>query len=264
MTLPFLHSTPAILALGVLGMSCSVDVAHELEELEANRVIVALGDHGVAASKVPDQSHEGRFRVSIPEADLPVAVAALQHEGLPASRAPGVLDSLGESGLVPSRKTEHARWVAGTAGELERSLQGVAGVLSARVHLAVAEPDPLAGSEASPSATASVLIRHQAASPPLSANDVQRLVSGAVPGLEQAAVAVVYLAVASPADGSRPGLAQFGPLSVSHSSLTALRVLVGVVALVNVALLAALLLLWTRARRSEHREPTTPRTDSTG
>lgn len=242
---------PAALALAgcVVVLGCAVDVARDLPELEANRVILALNRDGIAASKVPDREHEGHFAVRIPEAELAAAVQTLHDEGLPAERSPGVLDSLGESGLVASRATEHARLIVGIAGELERSLSDINGVLTARVHLAVPEADPLLPPEAQRTASASVLLKHQGTSPPLLAQDVQRLVAGGVAGLSPDGVAVVFLSVPSAATSEQVALAQFGPLSVSRSSMPSLRWMVGVVAATNVLLLAALSFLWLRWRR---------------
>src|SRR6185436_18217123 len=102
-----------------------------------------------------------------------------------------ILEALGKGSVVPSRAAEHARVVTGTGDELERSLRGLDGVLSARVHLGVPAHDPLALEEKAPVATASVLIRHRGATPPIAAGEVQRLVSGAVSGLAPDQVSVV-------------------------------------------------------------------------
>ena len=54
-----------------------------------------------------------------------------------------MLDAVGKGSLVPSEAAEHAQLVAAIAGELERSLEGIDGVLTARVHLNVPAPSPL-------------------------------------------------------------------------------------------------------------------------
>lgn len=253
---PVLPSTLSVVLLLLALCGCSVNVASDLAEIEANRVMVTLNEHGIAATKAPDPAKEGRFTVRIPEGDLSAAVAALQNEGLPGARSPGVLGALGEPGLVTSRSSEHARLMIGTAGELERSLTEVTGVLSARVHLAVPERDALAAPDSIQSASASVLIRHQGASPPLGAQDVQRLVAGAVPGLNSERVAVVHLTVPGASAPPSEPLMQFGPVSVSRSSVGALRWLVGGVAALNVTLLAALILFWLKLReRASEADP---------
>jgi type III secretion protein J len=173
----------------------------------------------------------------------------MQSEGLPPPESPGVLEALGKPGLVPSRTSEHAKLIAGTAGELERSLRAVDGVLSARVHLAVPVRDawsPTGGGGESP--TAAVLLRHRGAQSPLSTDAIRRLVAGAVPGLSAERVSVVATPVAS-AVTDPPALSHFGPLAVTRSSLMPLRVLVGVAAGLNLLLVVVVLVLWSRMRR---------------
>jgi type III secretion protein J len=254
--LAFVFATGCIL---VSLMGCSTEVAHGLDEGEANRVIVALAETQIAATKSIDPTSEGRFLVEVTQADLGPALAALGAAGLPSQHNPGVLASLGESGLVASPSTEHARQVIGVAGELERSLLSIEGVLSARVHLAVPEADILSPDPERRPASASVLIRHRGATPPLSGGEIARLVSGAVPALPAEAVVVILHPVPSPAQSSISGLASFGPLTVGRNSLAMLRLVLGAAAFLNVALVVAVCLLWIRMRallQTETKPPT--------
>jgi len=236
-------------ALVVLVAGCSVPVAADLEESDANRVVVALEGSAIGANKQHDPANEGRWQVTVARADTSTAVRVMQSEGLPPPESPGVLEALGDPSLVPSRASEHAKLVAGTAGELEQSLRGVDGVLSARVHLAVPVRDAWSrSSDPGNGPTAAVLLRHRGAKSPLSADAVRRLVAGAVPGLSADRVDVVATPVAPPSTDS-PALSHFGPLAVARSSLTPLRVLVGVAAGMNLLLIAVVLVLWARMRR---------------
>ena len=230
---------------------CTVPVAADLDEGSANQVVVALDEGGVNATKERDPDSEGRWRVTVPQSDGLTAAAILEQNNLPPDAAPGVLDALGDGSLVPSRASEHARLVAGTAGELERSLREVDGILAARVHLAVPPKDALSLGQAPQSPTASVLLRHHGATLPLTEADIQRLVAGAVPGLAPDHVSVVATPVPdarSPVDRS---LTHFGPITVTRSSLPPLRVVVGAVVAINLALLVAVLLAWLRLRRTQ-------------
>jgi len=232
------------------GVGCSSVVASDLPETEANRAVVALEEHGVSAEKERDPETEGRFRVSVGRDEAAAAAGVLSRASVPSRENPGVLQSLGSGSMVPSRLAEHARLLSGISGELEQSLQAVDGVVSARVHLAAPERSPL--DEQAPSRpSASVLIRHHGAAPPLAISDVQRLVAGAVPGLAPADVSVV----ASPAPASvRPAekeLRRVGPITVTRASLSPLRFVAGGAVLLNLALLGAVLLLWSKVRRTE-------------
>ena len=98
--------------------------------------------------------------------------------------------------------------------------------------------------------TASVLLKHGGASPPLSVLDVQRLVAGAVPGLDPSSVVVVTKAVAQPVDRKGTELVRLGPLTTTRSSLPYLRWMIACVATLNACMVALLFALWLRGRRS--------------
>lgn len=236
----------------LLACACDAPVASNLPESEANRAVVALEARGVSAEKERDPEAEGRYRVNVGRDEAAAAAAVLAQEAVPGRENPGILQSLGAGSMVPSRLAEHARLLSGIAGELEQSLQAVDGVVSARVHLASPERSPLDLEEETPSRpSASVLIRHRGAASPLAGQDVQRLVAGAVAGLAPADVSVV----ATPAPAStRPQEAQLrrvGPITVTRASLSPLRLVAAGAVLLNLTLLGAVLLLWSKVRRTE-------------
>src|SRR5579859_8048463 len=87
----------------VLGLSaCAVPVAGALEDGEANRVVVALDRAGVDATKDPDPTVEGKWRVLVARDDVARALASMRDEELPRTAPPGVLDAVGKGALVPS------------------------------------------------------------------------------------------------------------------------------------------------------------------
>ncbi len=241
------------LGLACLGAAgCSVPIVAGLDESDASQVVVALEQSGVASEKDRDPDKEGAYRVTVAHDDAGAALAVLAEQGLPPPAAPGVLEALGKGSMVPSRVAEHARVITGTSDELERSLRGLDGVLSARVHLGVPGRDPLELDAKPPTATASVLLRHRGPTPPLTASEVQRLVAGAVPGLLPEEVSVVMLPAPPRPRQPEHQLAQLGPLTVTHASLFALRGIIAVAAVLNAALLACVVGLWLRLRRAEH------------
>jgi type III secretion protein J len=232
-----------------LAAACSVPVTGGLDDSEANRVVVALAHASVDATKEPDPAAEGRWRVNVAHDDVALALSALRDEELPHSPPPGVLDAVGKGSLVPSEAAEQAQLAAGMAGDLERSLEGIDGVLRARVHLSVPPASALRDIAAPLSrGSASVLLEHRGSTPPLSAESVQRLVAGGVAGLLPSDVAVVMVSrPAPPAVNSELG--HIGPIAVARASMqklqAALIALVAVVAL----LAAATLLLYARLTR---------------
>jgi type III secretion protein J len=249
-------------ALGCLG--CAAPVAGDLDETEANRVFVALDRAGIDATKAPDPVVEGKWRIEVARDDVPRALGVLRDEELPRHATQGVLDAVGKGGLVPSVASEHAQVVAGIAGDLERTLQSIDGVLNARVHLSIPEtPAPGTRDLASPRGTASVLLEHRGPTPPLSAEAVQRLVAGGVSTLLPTDVSVVMLERPAPVPSRAGEIAHVGPIAVARQSMRALQgALLALVALVAL-LTASTLVLYSRLARSisaAAREPPPPRT----
>jgi type III secretion protein J len=243
---PLAPALPSLLLLAAA--SCSASVAGGLDDSEANRVVVALERASIEATKEPDPGADGKWRVDVASDDVAHALSALRDEELPRNVPPGVLDAVGKGSLVPSEAAEHAQLVAGMAGDLQRSLEGIDGVLSARVHLNVPSPNPLR--DVAPAhASASVLIEHRGSTPPLSADAVQRLVAGGVAGLLPPDVAVVMISRSAPPAQESSQLGHVGPIAVARASMRKLQAaLVALVAIV--ALLAsATLVLYGRLTR---------------
>jgi len=241
----------ALAAVLSVAAGCAVPVATNLDEAAANRAVVALEQGGVHASKEPDTVNESRWLLSVAREDAAAAVGVLQRENLPGPETVGVLEALGKSSLVSSRTEQQAKLLVGTAGELEKSLRQLDGVLSARVHLAVSTKSALDFDASPPEPTASVLLRHRGASPPISQEAIRQLVAGAVPGLSEKSVKVIATSVPATSRGREATLASLGPITVTQGSLTPLKLLVGLVVLLNVGLVGLLALLWNRARRLE-------------
>lgn len=212
----------------------------------------ALAETGIAADKAPDPDSERKWRIDVLRDDAARAVSLLADESLPRARTPGLLDTLDSHALVPSRSNEHTKLIAGMSGELERTLSSVDGVISARVHLAVPQPDMLSDAQP-PLPSASVLLRHRGEKSPMPAGDVQRLVAGAVPGLPVDRVAVVETAVSAPPPSA--GLVRLGPFATTKASAQKLKWLLGAAALLNVALVVFVGILWSRVREGRKRVP---------
>jgi type III secretion protein J len=232
-----------VLVLAVALAACAVPVASSLDDSEASRVVVALDKTGIDGVKEPDPASEGRWRVTVSRDDVAQALGVLREQELPRAAPQGVLDAVGKGSLVPSEGAEHAQLVTGMAGDLERTLQSIDGVLSARVHLSIPTPGPLRDAPTT-RATASVLLEHVGSTPPITADSVQRLVAGGCSGMLPADVAVVM--VSRPAPPRPPGseLTHVGPVAVAHASARLLKALLaGAVAAIAALSLSLVLLL---------------------
>lgn len=237
-----------VVALALTAAGCAVPVATALDEPEANRVVVALDQAGIDATKEADPTSEGKFRVTVPRDDAARALVTMRDEELPRPPTKGILEAEDRGQLVPSQASEHARLVAGLAGELEKSLSAVDGVLVARVHLNLPAREPLRDGPPG-KATASVLLEHRGATPPIAVESVQRLVAGGAPGLSPADVTVVSISRPARATPARGELAHVGPITVARASMTTLKISFAALVLVIVALTAATLALYAKLAR---------------
>jgi type III secretion protein J len=245
-------------------VGCSTPIRHGLEESAANEVVTALERAGIGAEKQRDQSAGATgFIVRVADEDAVRALDLLHALGLPRGHRNGFAEVYAQPSLVPTVTEERARYVQALSAEIERTLESVEGVVGARVHLVMAEVDPLSvdGKPRVP-AQAAVLLKSHPGLPPIKEADVQKLVAGSVPGLSPAAVAVVVTA-ATENSPTAPPLEVIGPLRMSPGSrpllLTALAA-----ALALLVLLAALLFFTARRLSTVHRRlshPPPPRSD---
>jgi type III secretion protein J len=257
-----LLAAAAILTLALAG-GCSANVLHGIDERSANEAVAALERAGIGAEKVPDDAASGgagaaTFVVRVGRGDGARALDLLHAAGLPRERRRGFAETYGQGSLIPTASEERARYLDALAGEVERTLESVDGVVGARVHVVPEEADPAAldAQAARRPARAAVLLKVRDGHAALAEADVQKLVAGSVPGLEPAAVAVVTTPAAAPEPA--PALAAVGPIHVAAESRATLVAAIAI-ALALLAVLAALLLV--TARRLAALERAAPATE---
>ena len=243
--------TALLAALALAAGACSTNILHGVDERAANDAARALERAGIGAEKVAEEAGgagngtSARFSVRVARGEGARALDLLRALGLPREPRHGFSETYGQPSLIPTASEEHARYIDALAGEIERTLESVDGVVSARVHLVLEEADPLAvDGKPRAAARAAVLLATRPGTTPLAREDIQRLVAGSVAGLDAQAVAVVVTA-APAATVDQPSLAAVGPLRVTPGS-RALLVGALAVGLGVLALLAALLLMTAR------------------
>jgi type III secretion protein J len=249
-----------------LSSACTTDLLHDLDEPSANAAVTALEGAGIAAEKTPAEAAASgaapRFELRVPSRQTARALAVLAEVGLPRAVRSGFAEIYARPALIPSAFEERARFVLAATAEVERTLESVDGVVSARVHLVPEEPEPSAldGRSRSP-ARAAVLLHVRPGVPRLPITDIQRLVAGSIPGLDPSAVVVVETPSApqaradtrgdAPPEGAPPGptdaLARLGPFQVARNSRGPLA-LTAVLTLLALGTLAVLLLVTLRRR----------------
>lgn len=240
-------ATVAVIALA----GCSANVLHGVDERAANEATAALERAGIGAEKVAEESAgaagtTSTFTVRVASGDSSRAIDLLHALGLPRERRRGLAETYGQPSLIPTPSEERARYLSATAGEIEKTLETLDGVLGARVHLVLEDADPLA-LDAKPRepARAAVLLKTRPGAPAIAERDVQRLVAGSVAGLDPAAVAVIVTTAVDPLEGAGAPLAPLGPLRITAGTRP---VLIGVLAaaLALLVLMATLLLVLAR------------------
>jgi type III secretion protein J len=236
-----------IRALLTLLSGCNTEILHDVSEAEANEVLVALQQQGIPTEKV--RSGEGNktsYTLRVGRGDAVKAWRVLRQESLPRPKQKGLGEVFGQAGLVPTATQERAMMYQALAGEIARTLQSVEGVREARVHVVLPQRDPLSPADGPQSAPrASVLLR-TTSPPPLSKEEVQKLVAGSVDGLALDAVTVLLVTGQGlpQAKQTAATLARVGPFLVAEGSRTALRVaLVGSMALLLLMSVALFLLI---------------------
>lgn len=196
----------ALLAALLLAGCGGEALLHDLPEREANAVLVALDEGGVAAEKVRQDGAEGGWTVEVAAGEVARAHRLLAARELPRARPAGLGEVFGRPGVVPTPVEEHARWLHALSGELAASLEAIDGVVEARVHLGLPADDPLRPGERRAARAAVLLKCRPSACGPLRALEggVRALVAGAAEGLSAEGVAVVIAEAAEPAAPPAP------------------------------------------------------------
>jgi len=127
-----------------------------LTEREANEMLAVVESAGISASKASKDGEAWTLRTD--KSEFPEAVALLQARGYPRERYETLGQVFKKSGFVSSPLEERARLVYGLSQELSQTVSSIDGVVSARVHLAMPQADPL--SEEQKPSSASVFIKH--------------------------------------------------------------------------------------------------------
>ena len=243
-----------LLGLAALSACERVPVQSGLPEPAANEILLVLEEAGVAAHKDKDAggaagAREQGWSVTVSASDAGHAFQVLSDHSMPRRSPPGFSELLSGDSLIPTAAEERVRHREALAGEIARTLESVRGVIEARVHLGLPEPVDLPTADTpAPHPTASVLLEIATVAPPLPLDDVRRIVAGAVPGLDLAAVNVIVVVEPPPARPPSDGLVSVAGIRVAPSSVGGLRAMFGV-ALAAVVLLAAGLVATTVRRR---------------
>lgn len=168
-----------------------------LERQDINQIGMVLGEEGIAFDVASDGT-----TVLVAAGKTAQARMLLAEKGLPTSTNAGyeLFDNVGSLGLT-SFMQEITR-VRALEGEIARTIQTIAGIRAARVHLVMPERASFRRDQQEPSA--SVVIRTAGFDADRSANAIRHLVAAAVPGLSADKVTILDASGALLASGDDP------------------------------------------------------------
>lgn len=181
----------------MLLMGCrEIALHHNLEELEADEILVALQQNGIVAKKEKElEGQEVSWTVLVQDKDLAPARQILITNSLPKRKELGLSGVYKDKGLIPTPDEQKARFLLALKGEIINSLEKIPGVIDADVILNVPQENEL--SELDPNKkrpTASVVIRtrnDEAVVHSMSEGKLQRFVANTVQNLDPNDVSVI-------------------------------------------------------------------------
>ena len=188
----------AAMAVGAMLLAgCDKEVAlhSQLEERQANLVMAALLDEGIACRKTPGD--EGAWNVMIPESSFASAANLLERKGLPRRAYQGVAEVFKKTGMVSSPSEERIRFMDALAQDLSRTISGIDGVVDARVHVVLPENDPFAKNALPSSAAVAIRSRWNADIADL-VPSIKNLVKNSIEGLKYEKISVTVFRDAPP------------------------------------------------------------------
>ena len=170
----------AFAALLLAGCEKETTLHAGLEERQANLVMAALLDEGIACHKTPGE--EGTWNVMVDESKFAIAVNLLERKGLPRRAHQGIGEVFKKTGMISSPSEERIRFMDALAQDLSRTISGIDGVIDARVHVVLPENDPFARNALPSSAAVAIRSRWDADLTDLLPS-IKGLVKNAIEGL---------------------------------------------------------------------------------
>jgi type III secretion protein J len=194
-------------AFALVGCENNMVIISDVDEREANEIVVFLASRGIPADKLASASvgpgggadTSPKFSISVNQGQSTEAMSILNQNGLPRKKGTNLLDLFAKSGLMSSDKEETIRYQAGLASQIANMIRKIDGVIDADVQLSFPTndssiPTPGAQAVAPQRITAAVYVKHQGIlDDPNShlVSKIKRLVAGSVAGLDVNDVTVI-------------------------------------------------------------------------
>lgn len=181
-------------------------IVNDVDEREANEIIVFLASRNITSDKVPSSAAGGvggeaskLWSISVEPDKTVEAMALLNQVGLPRQMGTNLLDLFAKQGFMTSEKEDTIRYQVGLAQQIANMIKKIDGVIEADIQLSF-PPEAttiIPGSQAvttPPKITAAVYVKHQGVLDDPNSHlitKIKRLVSGSVTGLDINDVTVI-------------------------------------------------------------------------
>lgn len=183
--------------------SCETNmpIVNQVDEREANEIIVFLASKGITANKIQSAdtglpgggNNTQMWNVTVEGEKATQAMALLNQFGLPRKKGTNLLELFAKQGLMSSDKEETIRFQAGLAEQLKNTIRKIDGVIDADVQISFPLEEVQPGATP-PKITAAVYVKHQGILENPNEHmemKIKQLVSGSISGLEYDKVAVI-------------------------------------------------------------------------
>lgn len=199
----FVFGLFSIALLLFTGCESNQTIINNIDERQANEIIVFLSSYGIAAQKLPSVSSGGvggsgpsnMWNIAVTPTQTTQAMAILNRVGLPRRKTTSLLDMFAQTGLMSSDKQDTIRYQAGLEKDLENMIEQIDGVVDAVVKLSFPEEQGI-GMETGPKEKprAAVFVKHEGVVDNPNSHlvtKIKRLVASSVPELTFDNVTVV-------------------------------------------------------------------------
>jgi type III secretion protein J len=194
----------SLLSLFLLFVACSENraIVNNVEEREANEIVVILATKNIPAQKVKADTGAGAagatatnlWNIFVDEDDATRAMSILTNLGLPRKKGQTLLQLFAKQGLMTSEKEEKIRYQAGIEEELRNTIRKMDGILDADVQISFPTKESILPEAETTKMKAAVYVKHRGVLDDPNNHletKIKRLVSGSIDGLDFEAVSVI-------------------------------------------------------------------------
>lgn len=193
--LVFLKVSLVVIA-GSLIVSCSggsVMILDNLDQTEANNVILVLGRNNITAQKELDSKGES-YKIKVSANQEVAALKILHQDGEPNKRYTSLGDVFKKDSFISSPLEEQARYVYALEQQISSMISQIDGVVSVSAQVSLPPPSDNLWQNQEVKPSASVLIRYREGYHlKMYANRIRQLVANSVPGLDIDHVEVMFM-----------------------------------------------------------------------